>query len=91
LFPAPGALEDGDPKAAAGFLGSPMKLPFADSGPTPLEGSWPGENNFGAGSAQVGWLTQQFDGAGMAARSEPIADPGANASSALPGAFLHHG
>jgi len=69
---------------------SPMELPFAGSGPAPLDG-WLNESNSGAGSAQAGWLTQQAAGAGMAVLSEPVADPATNASAALAGALLHHG
>ena len=69
---------------------APMELPFDDSASAPLEG-WLSENNVGSGPAQAGWLTQQATGAGMAALSEPIADPGTNASAALAGALLHDG
>jgi len=90
FLPAPAALEGGNPEAAAGYLGAPMELPFADSGPT-LQQGWLGAPEFGAAAAQSGWLTQQFEGAGTAGPSEPIADPGANASAALAGALFHHG
>lgn len=90
LFAAPAALDDGIPNAAAGYLGAPMELPFADGGTAPPQG-WFSGGDLGAASAQTGWLTQQFGGAGMAAFSEPITDPGANAPAALAGALLHHG
>jgi hypothetical protein len=85
-----GQPDDSLPATNLFYALAPMELPFADSASAPREG-WLSENNVGSGPSQAGWLTQQATGASMAALSEPIADPGTNASTALAGALLHDG